>query len=134
MKMTSLLKLALITGSLVLVTNSGARAQDTSTSSTDGGHHHESVLTSDERAELKADRDKVLAANPDLQKESDDLKSQRSSMSDASADDKAAFKAKWHAHMEKMNDAIEKIDPNAEALIEKMKAARHAKADGGGSQ
>ena len=35
--------------------------------------------------------------------------------------------------MDKMNDAIEKIDPNAEALIEKMKAARHAKADGGGS-
>jgi hypothetical protein len=129
MKITSLLKIALVTGSLVLVSNSGAMAQDTSTASSDSGHHHDSVLTADERAELKADRDKVFAANPDLKSQADDLKSQRSSMSDATPEDKAAFRDKWHTLMDKVNTEVEKIDPNAAALIEKMKAAHHAKAD-----
>jgi hypothetical protein len=125
MKITSLLKLTLLTGSLVLATNSCLKAQDTGGSSSGGGHH-DSGLTSDERAELKADRDKVFDANPDLKKEGDDLKSQRP-QSDASADDKAAFHDKWHAFMDKVNDAIEKIDPNAAPIIAKMQAARHAK-------
>ncbi len=130
MKITSFLKLSLITGGLVLATNSCLKAQD---SSSGGGGHHDSGLTSEERSEIKADRDKVLAADPDLKKEDDDLKSQRSSMSSASDDDKAAFKAKWHTHMDKVNDAIEKIDPNAAPLIAKMQAARKAR-EAGGSQ
>lgn len=127
MKIPFLLRIALVIFTLSLVGNHVAKAQDVTTPPSPGlgGHHHDAVLTEDERAELKADREKVFDANPDLKTEGKDLMDQRSSMKDASDEDKQAFHEKMHAFMDKMDDAIEKIDPNAAPLIAKMKAAHH---------
>jgi len=90
----------------------------------DGKHwHHDSILTEDERAELKKDRDQVFASNPDLKKEGEDLHG--SWKKDASEDEKKAAREKFHAFHEKLDAAIEAIDPNAKALIDKLKAAHH---------
>ncbi len=99
-----------------------------------GGHHHhdwDKVLTPEERAQLKKDTDAVLAADPDLKKEGDDLKSQRPDR-DASADDKQAFRAKFKAYMDKVKDAVEKLDPSATAIYAKLDAARAAHQGQGG--
>jgi hypothetical protein len=61
-----------------------------------GGHRDHGwgkVLTPEEQALLKKDTEAVLAADPDLKKEGEDLRSQRPEQ-DASADDKQAFRAK----------------------------------------
>jgi hypothetical protein len=136
MKIPSLVKIALLTFTVVLAGSPCLKADDAGTpppAPPAGDHpHHDSVLTPDERAELKKDRDQVFASDPDLQKEGKDLMDQRSSMKDASADDKAAFHEKMHAFGDKLNAAIEKIDANAAPLIAKLKAARHHhEADGG---
>ena len=103
-----------------------ATAQETTTDTTSGHHrHHESVLTADEKAELKKDREQAFAADPALKSEGKALWEQRKSMKDASADDKKAFHEKLHAHFAKVEAAIEKIDSNAAPIIAKLKAAHH---------
>jgi hypothetical protein len=129
MKLPFLLRIALLTSALGSVGLSGVRAQDTDPAPAGGHHHHDSVLTADEKTELKNDRDQVFAANPDLKSESKDLWDQRAAMKDASADDKAAFHDKWHAFQDKLDAAMEKIDPKAAPLIAKVKAAHHPKPD-----
>jgi hypothetical protein len=136
MKIPPLVKIALLTFTVVLAGSPCLKADDAGTPPppppVEGQPHHDSVLTPDERAELKKDRDQVFASDPDLQKEGKDLMDQRSSMKDASAEDKQAFHEKMHAFQDKLDAAIEKIDANAAPLIAKVKAARHHHdADGG---
>jgi len=94
-------------------TNDGT---DTTTPSTDSTkhwhHHHDSVLTPDERAELKKDFQDVLANNADIKAESDNLKAQ----------EKALHEQAKVLH-EKIHDAVVAADPNAQALFDKLQAA-----------
>jgi hypothetical protein len=83
-------------------------------------------LTADEKAQLKKDRDQVLAANPDLKTEEDNLTKQHDALKSqgesASADDKKALHAQMHAHMDKIRAAVLKIDPTAAPLYAKLDA------------
>jgi Spy/CpxP family protein refolding chaperone len=90
------------------------------------------VLTPDEQAELKKDRDAVFAADPDLKKQQDDLMSQRPAR-DASQDDKDAFRAKAKDVRDKVKAAVLKIDPDAAAIFAKIEAAMAAHRGGGGA-
>jgi Spy/CpxP family protein refolding chaperone len=96
-----------------------------------GGGKHGGGLTPDQRAELKKDHDQVLAANPDLQKEEDDLKAKRGTMSSATPEEQAALKTEMHDHEKKMHDAILQIDPAAAPLLAKMHG-HHGPPPGGG--
>jgi len=125
MKLSSLVRLSLLAAGLGVVSLTVVSAQDTNAAPGGGWHHGESVLTPAEQAELKADREQVFTANPDLKAEGDALFQQRKSMKDASDADKQAFGAKMHAYMDKLNAAIEAIDPNAAPIIAKLKAAHH---------
>jgi hypothetical protein len=100
-----------------------------------GGHHHgwDKVLTPEERALLKKDTDAVLAADPDLKKEGEDLMSQRPGQ-DASDDDKQAFRTKMKDHHQKVEQAVEKLDPSTVPIYAKLNAAMAAHQKGGGSQ
>jgi Spy/CpxP family protein refolding chaperone len=90
------------------------------------------VLTPDEQAELKKDRDAVFAADPDLKKQQDDLMSQRPAR-DASQDDKDAFRAKAKDVRDKVKAAVLKIDPAAAPIFAKLEAAMAAHRGGGGA-
>jgi hypothetical protein len=87
-------------------------------------------LTPEQQAELKKDHDAVLAANPDLQKEEDDLKAKRETMSSATPEEQEALRTEMHDHMQKMHDAIVKLDPDAAPLLAKMH--HHGPPPGGG--
>jgi hypothetical protein len=128
MKPPSLSRIALLTCALAFAGFGRATADDTGSGATSTSchwHHHDSALTSDERAELKKDRDQVFDSNPDLKTEGKALWEQRKTMKDASDSDKQAFHEKWHAYHQKLETAIEGVDPNAAALIAKVKAAHH---------
>ena len=96
------------------------------------GHHGfmDKVLTPEERAQLKKDTDAVLAADPDLKKESDDLHASMKAAHDAgtppSAEDKQAMHEKMHAYQDKVRAAVEKLDPSTTAIYAKIDAARQA--------
>jgi hypothetical protein len=138
MKPSSLLTVGLLAAALAYVGCGASRADDSTAPSTpppaadNGGGHHMSVLTPDERKQLMNDREQVLAGDADLKKEDDDLKGQRPGP-DASQDDRQAFRAKWHDHMEKVRDAVLKLDPSAAAIYAKLDAAHkaHEQAAGG---
>ena len=126
MKITSLTHLAFLTCALAVAGLGRAIADDTTPPSDGGKHwHHDSVLTADEHAQLKADFEKAFAADPSLKTEHDALKDQWKSAKDGSADDKQALHEKMHAFHDKLDAAVEKIDPSATALIDKEKAAHH---------
>jgi hypothetical protein len=93
-----------------------------------GGHkHHDSVLTDAERAELKADKDKVLASNPTLKTQEESLKEQfktlKSQNPPATKEQFATLKQQHEALKTQMRTAIEGIDPGAAALFQKLDAA-----------
>jgi hypothetical protein len=98
-----------------------------------GGHHGwmNKVLTPEEQALLKKDTEAVFAADPDLKKEGDDLKSQRPDQ-DASDDDKQAFRAKMKDYHQKVEAAVEKFDPSTTPIYAKLDAAMAARHNGGG--
>jgi hypothetical protein len=86
-----------------------------------------SVLTPAEKAQLEKDHNAVLAANPELKTEADNLKAQHEALksqgASASADAKAALKAARKEHEEKMQIAMLKIDPSVAPILAKLKAA-----------
>jgi hypothetical protein len=128
MKLSSVSKITLLACVLGAVSLVSAGAQDSdadssSTPSSGGNWHHDSVLTQAERDELKNDWEKATTANPDLQTEAKDLWEQRTSMKDASEEDRQAYRGKWQAFADKAEAAIEGIDSNAAPLIAKVKAA-----------
>jgi hypothetical protein len=136
MKLPSLFRLVLLAGAFGVASAPATFAQDTNAPSSDNPswhHHFDSVLTADEKAELKSDREQVFAANPDLKSEGDALWQQRKTMKDASPEDKKAFFEKMHAYMDKVDAAIVKLDPNAAPIIAKLKASFHHHDDSGSS-
>jgi hypothetical protein len=124
MKIPFLPKIAFLGCAFAVASLTAASAQDADTAP-EHHWHHDSVLTADEQAELKKDREQVFTSNPDLKSEGKDLWEQRKSMKDASEEDKQAFHEKWHAYKDKVDAAIEAIDSNAAPLIAKVKAAHH---------
>jgi len=144
MKKTSPVRIALLASVLALAGAGVVLAQDAapttpttpppSDNSGGGGHHGwNKVLTPDEQALLKKDTDAVLAADPDLKKEGDDLKSQRPG-SDASDDDKQAFRGKMKDYHQKVEAAVEKFDPATTPIYAKLDAAMAARHKSGGGQ
>jgi hypothetical protein len=97
-------------------------------SSGDTGGGRQSVLTADEKAQLNKARDAVLAANPDLKTEADNLKQQgaklRSESDSASDDDRQALKTKIKDHDAKMRAAMLKLDPTLAPIFAKLDAAK----------
>ena len=92
----------------VVLSLSGATAllaqDDTNAPPAPSAHHHGGFLTSEERAELKKDRDAVFADSPDLKTEEENLHKQ------------------MQEHMDKMDAAIVAKDPAAAPLVAKMKS------------
>ena len=128
MNTNSLTHAALLTVAICVAGLGRAAADDSAaTPPADSGKHwhHDNVLTEAEHAELKKDRDQVFAANPDLKTEEESLHDQWKTAKDGSADDKKALHEKMEAFHQKLDGEVEKIDPNATALIEKLKAAHH---------
>ncbi len=120
----SILRLAFLGLALGMATLIPTFAQTDSTPS--AAPAKASTLTPDEVAQIKKAHDAALAADPALKTEDDTLTKQRDELkanSSASADDKAAFKAKWHDHQDKLHAAMIKIDPAVQPLLAKMKAA-----------
>jgi hypothetical protein len=96
------------------VTAAVAQTASTPGSSTAGGSPHASVLTADEKAELMKDHDAVLAANPDLKTQGDNLKTQS-----------AALKAQGDE--QKLHAAMIALDPNVAPILAKLAAAHPSK-------
>jgi Spy/CpxP family protein refolding chaperone len=128
---TPFLSRALLLACALCVTGLGAVLADDSSStpppSPQGEHHGHyggPQLTSDERAQLKKDRDAVFAANPDLKTEEGTLHQQMETLHQQMKD-----------HMDKVDDAILKQDPSAAPIIAKLKAGHHGPPpDNGGNQ
>jgi Spy/CpxP family protein refolding chaperone len=106
---------------------------DTTTAPTGGWHHHHhgaGVLTAAEKAELKADRDKVFAANPTLKTQHETLKEQFKALhSQGTTPTEAqvqALKTQKDALKAQMRTAIENVDSNAAPIFAKLDAARAA--------
>jgi hypothetical protein len=109
MKTSSLQRCALLAGVLGFTGLTAVLAQDQpdSTAPPPPHHGHHDMLTQDERAELKKDRDAVFSSNPDLKTEEETLHQQ------------------MHDHMDKVDAAILKEDPAAAPILAKLKAAHH---------
>jgi hypothetical protein len=92
---------------------------------------HAAVLTDAEKAELDKARDQVLAANPDLKKESDAVAAQREKVkiagASASKDDRKAAKQAGHDLEAKLRPAMLKVDPNLAPIFAKLDAAHAAR-------
>ncbi len=149
----SLTRLALLTLALGTASVTGAFAQTTSTTPTTaatmlpapgtpdtskkGEKHLAKILTPAELAQYQKDQAAVLAANPDLKTEADNLKAQHEALksqgASASADAKAALKAAHKDYEEKMQIAMLKLDPSVAPILAKLNAAhkegKHATAN-----
>jgi hypothetical protein len=115
-------------------------ATDTTTTSTGTGgqagggwhhHHHHfgaGVLSQTERAELKKDKDQVLAANPALKTQEETLHQQfrtlKSQNPPATQAQFEALKQQHEALKTQMRTAIESTDAGATALFQKIDAAK----------
>lgn len=70
-------------------------------------------------------RQEVLAQNPDLQTEQDNLKKERQDLknnSDASPEDKMQLLQDFQAHEKKMQAAMIKLDPSLKPILDKLDA------------
>lgn len=90
-----------------------------------------SFLSSDERAELMQARKTVLANNPDLKAEQEDLRKQaqalKSGDGSTNPDDKKALMQNFLAHEKKMKAAMLQVDPNLTPVFDKIEAAMKQK-------
>jgi Spy/CpxP family protein refolding chaperone len=95
----------------------------------DGGkhQHHGADLTADEKAQLKAAHEKAVAADPSLQTDQDNLKTQFEALKakgkDAAPDDRKAAHEAGKAYFEKLQAAELKIDPTLQPVFDKLKAS-----------
>ena len=92
---------------------------------------HTSVLTPEEKAQLKKAHDEALAANPDLKTEGDSLKTQHDALkaqgANASQADMDALKAQHKDYEQKMHAAMLAADPTLAPVFAKLEAAHKAK-------
>jgi len=100
-------------------------------------HHHESVLTADERAQLDKARDAAMAADPSLKTDEDNMRQQfqtlKSQGTAATQDQWDALHAQGHDFHEKLRAAELKADPTLAPIFAKLDAAHknwHHSADG----
>ena len=100
-----------------------------------------SSLSPGDKAKLLKARQEVLAANPDLKAEQEDLMKQREAMKndpDATPEERTAFFQSFVAHDQKMKAAMLKVDPTLAPVFAqldqemKQKMAQRAAAAGGG--
>jgi hypothetical protein len=93
--------------------------------------HHESVLTADEKARLKAAREQAFAADPSLKTEHDSLRQQfkalRSSGTTPTSDQKQALHQQASDFHQKLQAAELKIDPTLAPVFDKLAAAHHGR-------
>jgi len=140
-KLLPLHRVAFLAIALGTAAVTAAPAQTSTTTSTDtpastdtsGGKHHkhdkgggkDSVLTADEKARLKAAEKKVLASNPTLKTEHDQLKEQKKALKNgtASVEDRENYKALKHDFKKKMHVAMVAADPSLAPIFAKLKAA-----------
>jgi hypothetical protein len=121
-----LLALALGTAS---ITATYAQTPATAPTCTAGGrHHHDSVLTADEQAQLKKAHDAALAANPSLQTEDNTLKQQFETLkgagkNGANKDQWKTLRAQRHDYEVKLHAAELAIDPTLAPIFAKLEAA-----------
>jgi Spy/CpxP family protein refolding chaperone len=132
----SLQRVALLGVALATAGVSAAFAQTTTTTpaapaptcSAGMHHHHGSILTEDEKAQLKKDHDAVLASDPSLKTEEDNLKQQHETLksegTSATDSDRAALFTQFRDFHQKMRDAMVKLDPSVEPILNKLEAAR----------
>jgi hypothetical protein len=84
-----------------------------------------SSLSPEDKAKLMKARQEVLAQNPDLQTEQDNLKKERQDLknnSDASPEDKMQLLQDFQAHEKKMQAAMIKLDPSLKPILDKLDA------------
>ena len=90
-------------------------------------HHHESVLTADEKAQLDKAHDAALNADPSLKTDEDNMKQQfetlKSQGKAATKDQWDALHAQGHDFHEKLRAAELKIDPTLAPVFAKLDAA-----------
>ncbi len=99
----------------------------TTTAPSPGWHHHDSVLTSDERAQLKKAHDAALAANGTLQTQEASLRQQFETLKSEGAN---ATKDQWQALHQQESDFHAKlrsaellVDPTLSPIFAKLDAA-----------
>jgi len=136
--MLSVSRVALLALALGTASTTATFAQTAPTPSTTapvctagGKHHHDSVLTADEKAQLKKARDAALAADPELKTEQDNLKQQfenlKSEGANATSDEKKALHVQARDFHSKLQAAELKIDPTLAPIFAKLKAAHQEK-------
>jgi seryl-tRNA synthetase len=132
----SVQRAALLALALGSVSATVAFAQTTNTPSTTaptcsagGFHHHDSVLTADEKAQLKKAHKAALAANPSLQSEQASLKQQFETLKSQGKD--STTKDQWkalheqaHTFHQNLRTAELSIDPTLAPIFAKLDAAR----------
>jgi outer membrane protein TolC len=106
------LALALGTAGLSATFAQAQTSDNTTTPAPPMFHHHASVLTPDEQAQLKKDYDEALANNADLKTASDNLKQQEE-----------ALHQEAKALHEKLHAAMLAEDPSVGPILDKLKAA-----------
>jgi hypothetical protein len=96
-----------------------------------GKHQHASILTADEKAQLKAAHDAALAANPSLQTQADSLKQQFKTLrgegkGNVTKDQWQALHAQASAFHTQLRTAELAINPSLSSVFAKLDAApRH---------
>ncbi len=145
--MLSVPRVALLALALGTASATATFAQTTNTAPTcpaGGCHHHgDSVLTPDEKAQLKTAREKAFAADPSLQTEQENLKTQFEALKGegkgaATKDQRKALHEQREAFATKLHAAEVAADPGVAPIIAKLEAAHknghHHSEDGSSAQ
>jgi Spy/CpxP family protein refolding chaperone len=131
----SVQRVALLALALGTASTTATFAQTTTTPSTTaptcpagGKHQHDSVLTADEKAQLKAAREAAFAADPSLKTEHDSLKAQFETLKGegkggATKDQWKALKEQERAFHQKLKAAELAIDSTLAPIFAKLEAA-----------
>ena len=137
----SVQRVALLAFALATASITASFAQTTTTPSTTGStvstggkHHHESVLTAAEKAQLNTARKAAYAADPSLKTEHDTLKQQSEALKAqgkgvASKDQKKTLHEQKRDFKAKLQAAELKADPTLAPIFAKLKAAHTGKHD-----
>lgn len=91
-----------------------------------GKHHHGSVLTAAEKTQLKTAHDEVIATDPSLKTDADNLKQQfaalKSAGDNATADQKKTLHEQARDFHQKLQAAELKLDPTLAPVLAKVNA------------
>jgi hypothetical protein len=127
------LALSALSASVAFADDATTDSTSTTTAPTSGGWHHHhhhgaGVLSKDERAELKKDRDTVFANNAALKTQHDTLKQQFKALKGqdtaATSAQRTALKTQHQAYETQMRAAIVGVDSGASAIFAKLDAAK----------